>query len=187
MRAWIARTIGVKSTVRRRIALVVDDVEARRLGVLARPLARVLPELGVGIGERDGLRLRVLRLRHLEEAAGERRLRRRAVRDHREIFVVDEVVVDASAEQADEQLLALDRDRHRRGDLGRGIARDDQVDLVDVEELGVDRRDFGRLALVVIVDELDGPAEQAALGIDVGLPTPASPPATFCRWPRADR
>ena len=29
----------------------------------------------------------------------------------------------------------LYRDRHGRGDLGRGIAGDDQVDLVDVEQL----------------------------------------------------
>ena len=34
--AWMARTIGVKSVVARRIGLVVDDLEAVLLGVLAR-------------------------------------------------------------------------------------------------------------------------------------------------------
>ena len=155
---------------RRRIALVVDDLKARGLGVLTRALAGVAAELGVGHRERDRLRLGLLHFGHLEEATREGRLRRRAVRDHREIFGYLNVLVDASAEQADEQLLLLDRDRHRGGDLSRSIAADDQVDLVDIEQLGVDAGHLRWTALIIVVDELDRPAEQPALGIDVVLP-----------------
>ena len=46
------------------------------------------------------------------------------------------------------------------------VAGDDQVDLVDVEQLGVDRRDACRVGLIVVVNELHLPAEQATLGVD---------------------
>ena len=135
-----------------------------------RAFAGVAAELGVGHRDRDGLRLGLLHLGHLEEAAREGRLRRRAVRDHREIFVVVEGLVDAGAEQADEQLLPLDHDRHRRRDLAGGIAADDQIDFVDVEQLGVDAGHLRRIALIVVVDQLDRPAEQPAFGVDVVFP-----------------
>ena len=60
---------------RRRIALVVDDLEARGLGVLARAVGVVVRVFLVGVGDRDGLRLRVLRRREIEEALGEIGLR----------------------------------------------------------------------------------------------------------------
>jgi hypothetical protein len=98
------------------------------------------------------------------------RLRRRAVGDHREIFRIVEPLVDAGTEQADEQLVVLHRHGHRRGDLRRGIAADDQIDFIDIEQLGVDAGDLRRTALIVVVDELDRPAEQPALGVDVVFP-----------------
>ena len=132
--------------------------------------AGVASEFGVSHRDRDGLRLRLLHLGHLEEAAGEGRLRCRTVRDHREVFRIIELLVDAGAEQTDEQLLLLDRERHRRGDLGRGIAADDQIDLVDIEQLGVDAGNLRRVALVVVVDKLYRPAEQPTLDVDVIFP-----------------
>ena len=91
---------------RRRIALVVDDLEAGRLGVLARAVGGVAREFLVGGDDRDGLRLRVLRHRDVEEALGEGGLRVRPRRDHREIVRVVELGVHREPEQADEDLLA---------------------------------------------------------------------------------
>jgi hypothetical protein len=51
-----------------------------------------------------------------------------------------------------------------------GVARGDDVDLVDVEELGVQARNVRRIRLVVVVDQLDRPIEQAALLVDVFFP-----------------
>jgi len=155
---------------RRRIALVVDDLESGILGVFTRAFAGILSEFRVRIGKRDCLRLGILRFRHFEEAARERRLWGRPVGNHGEVLVVLELVVDAGAEQADEQFLARHGHRHGGGNLRRGIAADDQIDLVDIEQLRIDRGHFGRLALVVVIDELHRPPEQATLRVDVGLP-----------------
>ena len=43
--AWIARTIGVKSVGRRRIGLVVDDLEAGLLGIFARAFAGIVARI----------------------------------------------------------------------------------------------------------------------------------------------
>src|SRR5262249_40109639 len=61
-------------------------------------------------------------------------------------------------------------DRHGRRDQRGGIGPDHEVDLVDVEQLGVDRRDLGGRALVIVVDELHRTAEYPALGGDVLFP-----------------
>ena len=150
---------------RRRIILVVDDPEPGGLGVGARTLAGIMAELGVGVSERDGLRLGILRFRDFEEAVGECGLGRRSVRHHGEIHRIVEFVVDRGAGQTDQQLLSLDRNRHRGGDLGRGIAGNDQVDFVDVEQLGVDAGHMRGIALIVVVNELDRAAEQAAAAL----------------------
>jgi hypothetical protein len=76
----------------------------------------------------------------------------------------------ASPKQPEEQAVVLDRDRHRRRDHVRAIARDDHVDLVDIEQLGVDPRHRRRIGLVVVIDELNRPAQQTLLGVDVVLP-----------------
>ena len=160
------REIGL----RRRIAAVVDDAQAERLGVFARAVGGVARELLVGGDDRHRLRLRALLHRDVEEALGEGGLRVRPRRDHHEIVRVVELGVDREAEQPDERLLLLDDDRHGRRQHGGGVGADDQLDLVDVEQLRVDARHGRRVALVVVVDELDRPAEQPALGIDVLLP-----------------
>jgi hypothetical protein len=59
---------------------------------------------------------------------------------------------------------------HGQGNHVGAVAADDQIDLVDVEELGVDARDGVRLGLIVVVDELDRATEQPALGVDILFP-----------------
>jgi hypothetical protein len=63
-----------------------------------------------------------------------------------------------------------DRNRHRRSDEIGAVPRDNEVDLVDVEELRIDPRHCRRVALVVIVNQFHRPAEQPSLGVDVLLP-----------------
>ena len=115
-------------------------------------------------------RLGILRRRDLEEAFGEGLLRRRARRQHREIFRIVEFAVGIEREQADEGLVLLHDDRNgRRHHVGR-IGADDEVDFVDVEQLGVDARHRRRIGLIVVIDQLHRPAEQAALGVDFLFP-----------------
>ena len=94
----------------------------------------------------------------------------RPVRDHREEPVVFELGVHTEPEQDDEQLLLLHDHRHGGSRRDGGIGADDQIDFVDVEQLGVDARHRRGLALVVVIDELDRAPEQAALGVDLLLP-----------------
>src|SRR5262249_56575762 len=53
---------------------------------------------------------------------------------------------------------------------GGAEAADDQIDLVDVEQLGVDARHRRRIGLVIVINELDRTAEEPALGVDVFFP-----------------
>jgi len=50
------------------------------------------------------------------------------------------------------------------------VAGDDEVHLVNIEELGVNPGDSGRVRLVVVVDELHRPVEKAAPLVDVVPP-----------------
>ena len=141
----MARTIGEKSVVLRRIGLVVDDIEAELLRVVTRALAGIAREFGVLGRQRDGLRLRILRRRDLEKALGERQLRCRPGRQHREVVRIVELAVHTEREQADEGLVLLHHDGHGRRDHVGGIAADHEVDFVDVEQLGVDARNGRRI------------------------------------------
>ena len=154
----------------RRVGLVVDDIEAVFLGVVAGAVGGVARELGVLGRNRHGLRLRILRRRDLEEALGERLFRRRTGRQHREIFRVVKLAVGIEREQADEGLALLHDDRNGRRDHVGGVGTDDEVDFVDVEQLGVDAGHVRRVGLVVVIDELNLAAEQAAFGVDLFLP-----------------
>ena len=71
-----------------------------------------------------------------------------------------------------------DRDRHRRGDKIGAVAGYDKVNLVDIEQLGVDARHCRGVALVVIVDQLDRLAQQPTLLIDI------VPPDLHCKQGR---
>jgi hypothetical protein len=79
------------------------------------------------------------------------------------------VPVDADRQEADGGLVVLHDDRHRRRNHVGGIWPEEQVDLVDGDELRKSRN-VARVALVVVVDKLDRPAEQSALGVDVVAP-----------------
>ena len=115
--------------------------------------------------------LGVLRGRHLEEALGERLLGPRAAgRRHREVALVVELAVHREAEQREERPVVLHDDRHRRRDHVGRVAAGDDVDLVDVHQLGVEARYRRGIRLVVVVDELHRPAEQPALGVDLLFP-----------------
>src|ERR1700722_11784750 len=69
-----------------RIALVVDDLEAERLRVLARAVGGVARKFRVSANDRDSLRPWRLLRRDLEEAARHRDLGIRAERNHREVL-----------------------------------------------------------------------------------------------------
>ena len=79
-------------------------------------------------------------------------------------------MVHVEREQADERLALLHHDRHRRRDHVGGVAADHEIDFVDVDQLGVDARHRRRIALVIVVNELDRTPEQAALGVDLLFP-----------------
>jgi hypothetical protein len=81
-----------------------------------------------------------------------------------------ELVVGRQRKEAEEQPVVRYRDRHRRHDEIGAVARNQQVDFVDIDQLGVNGRHQRRVALVVVIDQLDRPPEQAALGIDLVFP-----------------
>src|SRR6516164_278547 len=79
-------------------------------------------------------------------------------------------MIDIEREQADEGLTLLHDTRKRRRHHVCPIRADDEVDLVDIEQLRVDARHCRRVGLVVVIDELDGTAEQPALAVDLFFP-----------------
>ena len=87
-----------------------------------------------------------------------------------EIFGIVEFAVHREAKQANEHLLLLHHDRHRRREHVGAVAADDEIDLVDIEQLGVDAGHGRRVGLVIVIDQLDRASEQAAFGVDVLLP-----------------
>ena len=80
------------------------------------------------------------------------------------------LAIGGDAEQPDRQIIMLLHRQDRRHDHVRSVRPDDQVDLVDFNQLGVDARNERWIALIVVVDEFDRPSEQPALGVDVILP-----------------
>ena len=80
------------------------------------------------------------------------------------------MLVDADRQEADRGPVVLHDDRHRRRDHVGGVWPEQKVDLVDGDELRIERRHGARVALVVVVDELDRSPEQPALGVDIVAP-----------------
>ncbi len=74
-------------------------------------------------------------------------------------------MVHIERKQADEGLTLLHDDRQGRRDHVGGVAADHEIDFVDVEQLGVDAGHRRRIALVIVVDELDRASEQSAFGV----------------------
>ena len=56
-----------------------------------------------------------------------------------------ELVVHIEAEQREERHLVLNDDRHRRRQQIGAVVADCQIDLVDIEELGIDARHQRRI------------------------------------------
>jgi hypothetical protein len=75
--------------------------------------------------------------------------------------------VHLEGEVAHQQQAALLDERHDWRGGNSAVRRDQQIDLVDVEQLGIDRRRQRRVRLVVVDDEVDLAAQQAALLVDV--------------------
>ncbi len=155
----------------RRVGLVVDDLETGVLGVLAGAFGGVARELGVAGDDRQSLRLRVLRRGDLEEALREAYRRVEATgRLHREIARVLKLAVHIEPEQRKEGHVVLDHDRHRRRQQVGAIIAGNQIDLVDIEQLRKDAGHRRRVALIVVIDQLHRPAQEAALGVGLLLP-----------------
>ena len=152
---------------RRRVRLVVDHLQPGGLHVGARAFEGGVRVLRVGAHQRHGGGLWIHGHRDFEEALGEADRRIGAVGHDLEVAVVLEPAVRVGAEQRHEGHLALHGDGDGRRDHVGAVARDDEVDFVDVEQLVVEARHVGRVRLVVVVDELHRPAEQAALGVHV--------------------
>ena len=80
------------------------------------------------------------------------------------------LAVDVEGEEADEQLVLLHHHRERRRVEIGAVRPHDNVDFVDVDQLGVDAGHVGRIGLIVVVDELYFAAEESALGVDLLRP-----------------
>jgi hypothetical protein len=156
-----------KNGTRHRISAVIDDGKTGRLGVLARAFGGVDGELRIGRDDGDCSRLGVLRHGGVEEALGEGRLGSRPGRNHREVVGIVELAVDREPEQSDQHFLLLDCDRHRRRQQVGAVAADDEIDLVDVEQLGIDTGHGRRIGLIIIMKEPYRTAEQPAFGIGI--------------------
>ena len=79
-------------------------------------------------------------------------------------------MVHIEPEQGDEGFALLHHHRHGRRHHVSRVGAENEVDLVDIEELRIDARYRRRVRLIIVVDELDRPPEQAALGIGLLLP-----------------
>lgn len=81
-----------------------------------------------------------------------------------------QLAVYREPQEADEDLLSLHGDRQRRRQQVGAVGADDQVDLVDVEQLGIDTGHGRRIGLIIIMNEPHRTAEQPAFGIGILFP-----------------
>ena len=124
-----------------RIAAVMDDLQPGLFDVLVDTIGNEPRRLAVGSDDGNGLGLRALLGCDLEKALAVSRLRVGSCRMHGEVARIFEFSVEPDAEHGNKQLVLLHHDGNGGGgDIG-AIARDYEVDLVDIEELGVDARD----------------------------------------------
>jgi hypothetical protein len=64
----------------------------------------------------------------------------------------------------------LDDDRHCCREQHGTIRAYNKIDLVEIQELGIDRRNFGRRALIIVIDELHGSTKHSSFGVCVLFP-----------------
>ena len=116
--------------------------------------------------DRDGFRRLRRRGESIEQRIGKRRRRVGAQRPRRKVRVV--LGEARNAERVmDEDLVVALRDAHCREDRAGGVRTHQEIDLVDGDELFVERpREVG-LRLIVLDDPLDRAAEQSVLLVDL--------------------
>ena len=129
-----------------------------------------MAELNVGRDDGDRRRFGIELVGHIEERLRRDIRRILAGRRHAKVLVVIELGVVRESEQAHQHHVVLHGDRQRRGDDRRRVAAVDEIYLIDIEQLRVDRRHIGRIALIVIIDEFDRPPKQTAFGVLVFRP-----------------
>ena len=151
----------------RRIGLVEHDWHVALLRDLARGLDQILRELLIGGEQRHRLAAGLL-------SRGRERPTPRlsagphgALLNHMSWWTL---LFTWNEKLPDQQHAALLDQRHDRRGRHRRVGREQQIDLVDVEQLRVERRRLRGARLVVIDHEFDLAAEQPALGVDVVAP-----------------
>src|SRR5262245_8133878 len=71
------------------------------------------------------------------------------------IVRIVELLIIGQPKETHEYEIALDDEGHGRGDLVCPIPRDHKVNLINIEQFGINARDGRRLGLVVVVDKFD--------------------------------
>ena len=150
----------------RRIGLIEDDGQVALLGDIAGGQRQVLGKLLIGREQRHVLAAGLLRQIDERGRPAVGRPPRRVVEPH----VVADLAVHLEREIPHQQQAALLDERHDRRGRHRRVRREQQIDLVDIDQLGVDRRRLRGARLVVIDDQFDLAAEQPTLGIDIVAP-----------------
>ena len=141
-----------------RIGLIEDDLHVALGCDLPRGLCEILGEFLVRRQKRDGLAADLLAEIEERSRPAVGRPPRRIVEPH----VVADLAVHLKREVADQQQAALLDQRHDRRRRHGRIGRKQEIDLVDVEQLRIDRRGLRGARLVVIDDKFDLATEQAA-------------------------
>ena len=155
---------------RGRIGLVVHDLHAEPLGVLACAPRGIQREFRIGRHDGNRLGLGILCHREIEKALRPVGLGLRPGRHDLEITVIVELVIYREPEERRKNQLFPHDDRHRRRNFVGAVARHHQIHFVDLQKLGVDRRNLRRLRRVIVVDELDRATEQPAFLVGVIAP-----------------
>lgn len=115
-----------------------------------------------GNGFRRGIKLR----RHFEKRFRNDFARLRPHRHNLEVSIVIELIVHADAEHAHHRKLLLHHNRRGRCNQVGAARRDDHIHFVDFDQLGLDAKDIGRVALVAVPNQLNLASQQTAFLVD---------------------
>jgi hypothetical protein len=116
----------------RRIAAMIDNLEAHRDSIGARAVGRHRCEIGVRADDGDRLQLGFLFPRDLEKATGDFANPTWSDRQHGKIIRVIKPLVDGEREQTQQDPFPGNHHRHdRHGHIG-AVAGNDQIDIVDI-------------------------------------------------------
>ena len=149
-----------------RISLVEDNRHVALLCDFPRGQRQILGEFLVRREKRYGLAAGLLA--EIEERS--RPAVGRPPRGIVEPHVVADLAVHLEREVPHQQQAALLDQRHDRRRRHRRVGREQEIDLVDVQQLRVDRRGLGSARFVVIDDKFDLAPEQATPGVDIVTP-----------------